>query len=465
MGDRKTATAFFNQGLQANQQKGDDPKLGAHAYQLFASACFADPTWFHAYYQCGNNNSDLKLYFSAIADWRRALECEAPDKERAKACANLGWRLHTVGYTNEAEQVSIEAIKLDPTCANALMNLSMIYTVHDQPDRAVSCAEKAHALENSPMSEFNLAFAYLFNRQFAQGFKHFESRFPYRLKEYLQYPYPKWDGEPDKIVFLAADQGMGDTLSFARFVPELCRRSKYVIARIQAPLLKLFMHAFVGIKNLELIPAAYPFPAADAWTTFVSLPANLRLTDDEIRAAPPIEAGSWSVPNNWLVPDRKLHVGVAWAGSPLNDIDHHRNLPCHLFLEFFRVPGVQLYSLQVGDRAQDMHALGGGSLIRDVAPYITDVTDTLAILRRLDLVISVESFLPHLCSLVGKECWLPYSYLGRDYRLGCTGTDRLWTPNHRVFRQGPDLDWRPVFRNIVDALREKLDVRRAPPEA
>ena len=102
MGDRKTATAFFNQGLQANQQKGDDPKLGAHAYQLFASACFADPTWFHAYYQCGNNNSDLKLYFSAIADWRRALECEAPDKERAKACANLGWRLHNLNRFPEA---------------------------------------------------------------------------------------------------------------------------------------------------------------------------------------------------------------------------------------------------------------------------------------------------------------------------------------------------------------------------
>jgi tetratricopeptide (TPR) repeat protein len=458
MGDRTTAQAFYNQAVEAHNVRDTDSRMRTHSYQMFASACMADPTWHLPLYQVGNNNFDLKLFHSAISCWRRSLECTQTPTERAKTLSNLGMALHAIGETVEAEAASLVALELDPTLSHACMNLSNIYVVLDNPGKAVEYARQAHALEPSSMAEFNLAFALLFDRQLKEGFRYFEARFPYRLKEYMQYPYPKWDGEPDKIVFLAADQGMGDTLSYARFVPQLCATAKYVIARIQAPLVRLFVHAFRDIRNLEVIPTAYPFPAADVWTTFVSLPHNLGLDDTAIYNAPSLDVGSWSVPDNWRVPDRKLHVGIAWAGSPLNDIDAHRNLPIHNFFELFRADGVQLYSLQVGDRANEIHGIGGGAIVRDVVPYITDVCDALAILKRLDMVISVESFLPHLCSFIGKECWVPYSYLGRDYRIGCTGSDleRLWTPKHRIFRQPPSLDWRPVFADMARALEAKI---------
>ena len=49
---------------------------------------------------------------------------------------------------------------------------------------------------------------------------------------------------------------------------------------------------------------------------------------------------------NWRIPDRKLHIGISWAGSPLNDIDKHRNIPVTQFFDLYKVPGIQLYSLQ-----------------------------------------------------------------------------------------------------------------------
>jgi hypothetical protein len=204
-------------------------------------------------------------------------------------------------------------------------------------------------------------------------------------------------------------------------------------------------------------PCSTPFPEADYWTTFVSLPFALNLTDAEIRDTPWIDVPIFDAPINWKVPDRKLHVGIHWAGSPLNKIDACRNVPLIQFLDLYRVPGIQLYSLQVGAKAMELHDKGLSPLVRDLVPFINgDPLITAAILQHLDVVIAVESFLPHLCAAIGKECWMPYSSQGLDYRVGVDGTDRLWSPKCRVFKQKPGETWEPVFEQIIYALVDRI---------
>lgn len=458
MGDRSHAIALFNQGVEA-AKNNSYPNALQHAYRCFASACYADPTWWNAFYQAGNNNVDQKLKVSAIACYRRALQCESSPEEQAKVMSNLAWQLEEAGEIDEAMFLGHTAIDLDPAASHAHVNLSLCYRDIGDSRHMVEYAEKGFALEPENVSfEIALAFAYLFDRQMAKGLKHFDKRFQWRLQHFLNYPYPQWDGASDRTVLLIADQGLGDTLSYARFVRQLCSKVKYVHAMVQHELFRLFQSVFFDIKNLNIIPGlSGSFPAADAWTTFVSLPHALALNDEEIINAPQIECPVHSVPTTWKVPDRKLHVGIAWAGSPLNDIDKHRNIPLTEFFELYRVPGIQLYSLQVDARKNDLFEMGGLPLITDLSPYIQDVVGTVALLQHLDLVISVESALGHICAMAGKECWIPYSYLGRDYRIGLTGKDMIWTPKHCIFRQDQTRQWRPVFQEIVTALNERLE--------
>ena len=305
-------------------------------------------------------------------------------------------------------------------------------------------------------SRIALAFAFLFDGQYQRGFELFELRFEWRLHHFLQFPYEKWRGEPDKIVFLVADQGLGDTLSFARFVELACKRAKYVHAYIQPQLMRVFMHSLGHIPNLNLIPSGNAYPQADVWTTFVSLPFALGLSDAEVCNTKQIKPPVYQLPTTWLVPDTKLHIGAAWVGSPLNDIDKYRNVPVTQFLDLYQVPGIQLYGLQIGDRAKDLHECGAVSLIRDLSTYINDVADTVSILQSLDLVICCESALGHICALADKECWLPYSAMGKDYRIGLSGEKLLWTPKHRIFRQEKDGEWQSVFDDIIAALKERI---------
>jgi tetratricopeptide (TPR) repeat protein len=458
MGDRATALQLCNAAVASVNDKSN-PKGANNGFQLFSSACYADPTYHLPFYQAGNNDSDLSLVEAAVACYRRALECDILDRhERAKTMTNLGWGLHRMGEEHEALEWSQKAVDLDPTLAYAWMNMSLIHGVLGQQAASVACADRAYALEpGNAIVGMVAAFAYLFDGQYRKGLEFFEARFPYKLTNFLLYPYPKWRGERDKTVFLVADQGLGDTLSYSRFVETAAKRCRYLHVSIPSELLRLFNHAFAHLENVNVLPqAGVSFPQADAWTTFVSLPFALGLSDEEIKSQPGIAYPSYTVPNNWKVPDRALHVGIAWAGSPANDINKYRSIPVERFLELYRVPGVQLYSLQVGERAKDLHDVGAAPVIRDLSGYLVDVVCTMDILRDLDLVVCCESALGHIAGLAGVECWIPYSYAGRDYRLGPRGDRILWYRKHRTFNQGPTQDWRSVFQEIVRALRKRV---------
>jgi tetratricopeptide (TPR) repeat protein len=463
MGDRATALEFYNAGVTSAADRSK-PEYLQHSFQMFTSAVYADPTFGTGWYQSGNNGSDLNHLHAAIACWRRALECEMPDTApqndtnaaRAKVLTNLGWRLESVGQTLEGLDFSEQATKLDPKLSFAWLNLSIIQMRLGLTAAAVTSARKAYELtpEDSTV-ETGLAFALLFDRQLAEGFKHFESRFAYRLHNFTKYPYPKWKGEPDKTLFLVSDQGLGDTLSMSRFLRLVCQRSRYVHACVHPELIRLLQYALADVSNLNLLPQPCNFPAADMWTTFVSLPFALGLTDDEIRNAPQIK---YDAPRTnakqWKVPDRKLHIGIAWRGSALNEINEARSIPVTQFLALYQVPGIQLYSLQVDASKQEQFDKGCAPVLKDLSGYIRGVDDTVALMKDLDLIVTIESALGHIATLAGIETWVPYSYCGRDWRVGVDGLDQIWS-KYRVFPQGPDMRWQPVFDSIVEALKEK----------
>jgi tetratricopeptide (TPR) repeat protein len=469
VGDREGATKLLLQGEQAANDKSKATNQD-HGYQLLASACYVDPSWSHPYYVNGCAASDLLRPHAAIALFRRALEGEMTPNERHKALTNLAWELMKIGGHREALPLLHEAIDLEPKSSLPWMHCGMIHQIFGQTATAVSCARKCFELadpndgQGYPIAEFQLAFALLFDRQYAAGLKHFEARFPARLPNFLLYPYPKWRGERGKTLFLVADQGLGDTLSYSRFVETAAARCRYIHLCVQSELRRVFEHAFRHLPNINFMPSPSNFPGdADAWSTFVSLPFALGLTDAEIINAPNIDMPRPSMPmsQHWKVLDRKFHIGIAWAGSPMNDIDKHRNIPIHHFMELYRVPGIQLYSLQCDAKKSDLNLWGFAPLVRDLSGLIRDVADTVSLLHELDLVISVESALGHICSMSSRECWIPYSFLGRDYRLGVSEkADRLWTPLHSVFQQSDDMRWEPVFERIVEALREKVDAHR-----
>ena len=458
MGDRASAINLFNAAVKATQDRSFKD-WATHAFGLFNGSCLLDPNFGLSFYHLGNSNGDLNRLETAVACYRRALRGDLDTVERMHCLSNLAWRLHQIGELEESLRVALECVEFAPELPYGWVNLSVAHGAFGDRIACRSAALKAYELSPDDKTvQFNLAFAYLFNGEYALGLKYFESRFEERLRQYLTYPYPKWNGEPDKTVFLVADQGLGDTLSFSRFIPHAAKKAKYIHAMVQPPLLRAFNEAFVHLPNVNFVPTSTGYPYADVWTTFVSLPYACQLTDQEIKGAPHPRLPVYDISTQWKVPDIKLHIGVQWGGAQFNDIDRWRSFHVNHLLKLYQVPGIQLYSLQVDEHKNEMMATGCEALIRDLSPWINDITDTVSILKNLDMVICCESSLAHIAGTIGKEVWIPYSFHAHDYRLGHNGPI-LWYKNHRLFLQNRDLRWETCFDNIIAALKERLEER------
>ena len=465
MGDRKSAILSFNQAAApadlARQGKGD----WTLPYQLYSSACMNDDTMSLAWATLGGTLDDTQLPAAALAAHRRAIELppgniagDMNDKDRARSMVQIAYRLYVLGRIDDAWEAIAAAFRLDDKMPQGWCVLSLIASISGDHTRAVSASRQGLELDPTNATiETALGLNLLFKGDLAEGLRHFEARYRYKLKHFLTFPYPQWHGEAGQTVFLVADQGLGDTLSFARFLPAAAKRCKFLYVGAQKELVRLFKASFQHIPNIEIIPPmATGWPPADAWTTFVSLPTALGLDDNGIKNAPGIMIPQFTVPMSWKSPDRKHHIGVAWSGSALSDINEHKSFPVENLLRLYEIPGVQLYSLQMDDKRNDLHAAGCAALIRDLSPFINDVADTTAIIRELDLVVTLESALGHIAGACGKRTIIPYSALGHDYRLGRDGENIIWYPGHSVVKQKINEPWPVTFDRVVEAVREEL---------
>jgi tetratricopeptide (TPR) repeat protein len=468
---RNKAIEFHNQSLTS---VGHDRML---AYRLLCSSVTVDPGLASGWSGLGNALADLHMLPASIAAFRRTLELPigelpgdlTPDLH-VKATINLAHRLLNAGRIDEALLVNERALSLlrddpdlDPEgAAFAWTNLSLIMSILGKDELAIYYAEEGFKRSQDPIIETGLAFALMFGGQYARGLRHFEARFKYKaeLRMHIEAPYKAWNGESHhgKTLYVAAEMGLGDSLSFTRFLGRAAAKMQKIIYAVQPELVRLLRASLRHWGNIEVIPLSTSYPLADFYCPVGSLPTALGLTTEEIRTQPQgwTPQGDEAIQPAWLAADRKLHVGIAWSGSPANDIDQWRSIQFTRFLDLYRCPGVQLYSLQVGDHVRDLHDSGAAALVRDLSPYIRDATDTVGIMRSLDLIICCESFVAHLAAAVGKEVWVPLSRNGGDFRCGRHGDHPLWYPSTTLFRQDESATWGPVFDRLVDALKERV---------
>ena len=227
MGDRKSAILSFNQAAApadlARQGKGD----WTLPYQLYSSACMNDDTMSLAWATLGGTLDDMQLSAAALAAHRRATELppgniagDMNDKDRARSMVQIAYRLYVLGRTDEADHAIEEALGLDNMVPQAWCVRSLVYSIMGSHELAIGAARQGLELDPTNATiETALGLNLLFNGDLAEGLRHFEARYRYKLKHFLTFPYPQWHGEAGQTVFLVADQGLGDTLSFARFLP------------------------------------------------------------------------------------------------------------------------------------------------------------------------------------------------------------------------------------------------------
>jgi len=244
-----------------------------------------------------------------------------------------------------------------------------------------------------------------------------------------------WMGKPlaGQRVLVRCYHGLGDTIQFIRFARPLRALARHVIMWTQPPLLDLVASA-AGVDGVLALHDGIPDADYDVDVEIMELPHALRITS--IPADVPYLHPD--TPVRAREKDGKFTVGVVWEAGGW---DRRRNLPAVLLRQLAKVPGVRLVSLQVGTAAASASSIPAETV------DCSTVNHTVARLRELDLVISVDTMVAHLASALGRPVW---TLLHRDcdWRWARESSDCVWYPTMRLFRQSEANDWSSVMERV-----------------
>jgi hypothetical protein len=152
-----------------------------------------------------------------------------------------------------------------------------------------------------------------------------------------------------------------------------------------------------------------------------------------------------------LMPSARLRVGLVWAGSPTYPHDRQRSCALRDFAPVLQTPGIAWYSLQTGDRRQELAQCPPDIRVQDLAPCLHDFGDTALLLDQLDLVVTVDTAVAHLAGALGMPVWVLLPAVP-DWRWGLAGEQTPWYPTLRLFRQTRAGDWAEVMRRVTQTL-------------
>ena len=387
-------------------------------------------------------NYRLQRNGAAAEQLLRALVEALPDAWQSHH--DLANVLRDMGRFAEAEAAYRTALRLreHPT---GLKHLGAVLRDQQRLDEALEVLQRADAAQPKDDDiRYNVSIVHLSAGRLREGFALYDSRFAkYRVRPL---PGQAWERQSvrGRTVLVTAEQGLGDTIQFVRYLPALAAKGARVVLRAPPALLRL-LTGFPGVD--ALVARDDPLPAYDLYCHLMSLPDRLRLPDPMPipipYLTPPAEAvAAWAARLAGL-PGRR--VGLVWAGNPGFAADHLRSIPLADLQGLGAVPGVNFVSLQKNAAALP------GFPVADFTPELHDLADTAALIGALDLVISVDTAVAHLAGAMGKPVWMPNRY-DTCWRWLTQRDDSIWYPSLRLFRQSVPGDWAAPLAAIAACL-------------
>lgn len=428
----------------------------ARALQAFQRSIDLNPNHLRGLTNLGATLEKLGRYEDSAMILRHALVLSPDDIAGLK---NLGHVILKLGHAGEGLHLLRRATELAPDDADAHYTLGNALLRMERLQEALACYARVRELQpNTARAYFAPASVLLMNGQYKDGWAAYESRFDMAAyKSNVGNVHERlWDGGPlnGRRLLIHVEQGFGDTLEFARYVP---------LVRQKAGDGKIFMlcepELIRILESLEGVDEFYELRSDtkltyDVQIPLMSLPHRFGTTLETIpNRTPYVNAPSGAKAKIRKRKAAKLNVAFVWAGRPTHSDDRFRSCPVNWFATLFDVPGVDFHSIQWGPRATELAPHLARKNVVSLTDKLTDFGETAALIEQVDLVIAIDTAVAHLAGALGKPVWtiLPF---GGEWRWLFRREDTPWYPNMRLFRQRILGDWRPVFQRMAAALTQ-----------
>jgi tetratricopeptide (TPR) repeat protein len=386
----------------------------------------------------------------------------------SEAYFNLGILHADLGRLEIAKENLEQAIKSDPMSAIGFYTLALVLRDLEQYQESIASLDRAINLNPKYASAYwKKSHLLLLLGDYPNGFELYEWRRTQKEgQKFGRYLSPQWErgrSARGRTVLVHAEQGLGDTIQFARFLTSLATHGAEVIVHSPRPLMRL-LSRISGVK--QVIDQESPPPLTDLQCPIMSLPFLLNETFESMPGAAgyldpePVEVLNWRRRFSNI---KHIKVGIVWNGGfrpeepdtwTTND---QRNIPLNLFVDKIDCEGVYFVSLQKGEPAESEIKEKAGKMWRKggfthLGEELRDFSDTAAVLKNLDLLISVDTSVAHLAGALGVPVWL-LNRKNTCWRWQLNRIDCPWYQSVKIYRQSRIGQWNDVLDSVSHDLR------------
>jgi tetratricopeptide (TPR) repeat protein len=448
------AQHWFDQGLALQKAKKPSDAIAA-----YLRAQEIDPDYPHL-------RNNLAAAYIDLGQERKAIETleDLIDTGRADGLVfiNLALAYGRIFEPERSVAISQRAIAADPSNPHAHSNCGRTLMELQRWDDANAMFERALAIDRNRVdARWNLAMLQLMRGDYARGWANHEARWEgsgeLNHGPHGRLPQPLWQGEPlaGKTLFVWGEQGLGDALQFARYVPIIAERVKSEGGRMLyccfRPLLPLFRRSFADCVETILPDNVHPMPAFDLHCPLMSLPLRLGTRLETVPARTPYLAVNEQKVAQWrakLAGEQRLKVALVWSGSATHQRNPYRAVSLKAYADTFRqLRNVAFFSLQFDAGQEIREARAGGFDITDHTPELHDFDDSAAYLRNMDLLITVCTSTAHLAGAIAARAWLLLD-VNPHWVWLIDRSDSPWYPTLTLYRQRAYREWAPVMLRL-----------------
>ncbi len=385
----------------------------------------------------------------AISQYRNILEDE-PDN--VNVLYHLGVALSDTEQWDDAIIFLNKALNHQPNHAEAHNSLGHAYSGKLDFDKAVLSYDAAIASDQKyATAHFNRGCVKLKQGDFLEGWKEYEWRWKMPTFQPFNCPQPQWQGEDisDKTILVHTEQGNGDAIQFARFLPLVRERCKKLVIVCTEPLRLLF-------KNMDCVdevrlPGSLPADLFDVYCPIMSLAGVLEITLDTLDSTTPY----LSIPKEVVVPtlanNGRPKIGLVWAGSPTQQINHHRSCPIEAMMKITASDQFDFYSLQLPVTTEQKQVMQDNGVV-DLEQELVSYSHTGALAQQMDMVVSVCTSVVHLTGALNIPSLVLLSPHA-DWRWLMDEKQSTWYPNTTILRQEKSGDW----ASLIEAAGKQLE--------
>jgi tetratricopeptide (TPR) repeat protein len=455
--DEKFTKAYNNIGVILYKQK-----RFKEAVEIFELSLRANDRVVSTYVNLGAACNKAKLYQRGIKALLKAIEL---DPANSGAYGNLGNIYNKIKEHKEALKMHKKALELDDKSASNHANIGITYKNLREYKSAKSALKQAIKIDPDFVNaHFDLSTTYLTLGEYKRGFEEYEWRFKkeemrgllYDLKEIIKKPRLKIEEiKEDGTLLLYTEQGYGDILQFLRFAKLLKKRYEKLTITLQVR---------EGLKELvkevdyidRVVERGEDVGEFDYQCALMSLPYILKISKSKI----PYKKGYIEFKEkerDIVKSDGKKSIGIVWGASKTGESYEDKVFSLRYFKPLTQEDRICLYSLQVGEDANEIRELGLSEEIIDLEEKLTDFRVSAKVVNSLDLVITSDTSVAHLCGALGKEVWVVLQK-NADWRWDMRGDKSSWYESARLFRQDTQGDWDSAFKKVYRALNDRYDL-------